>query len=177
MDTICTERLILRSFTPDDFPAFYAITSDPDTARLAGWGPDPDPVVARAFFLANEVAHPEWCSAICLTDGRVIGAVDAKPPHEWLRAQPRVQGLDGVALSFSIGKSWQNRGYMTEALRALLPVLLASHDYVNCGYFAENAASRAVQDKLGFQLLGLHRFERDGIAHDVVDNIIFPERR
>ena len=64
---------------------------------------------------------------------------------------------------------------MYEAVSAVIGHLfqLEGVDYINCGHFGFNIASRELQKKLGFSYLDTERFTQDGVEIEAVENILF----
>ena len=70
------------------------------------------------------------------------------------------QGQKGASLTFAIVRAEQRKGLMLEALTALIGQRFreGAVDYFDCEYQADNAASRGLQEKLGFRYWGTGQF-------------------
>ena len=139
MDSITTERLLLRPFAVGDAEDVLALMSDDYTCRMAGIPPFRTLADAEAFMA-------EWrFGAYAVTgkgDGRVIGVV-----------QVSAHVLDGFAeLGYWLAEDCRGRGYMTEALEALKETLFGCWwcDELRIKVFVGNEASRRVALKCGF---------------------------
>ena len=147
MPTLRTDRLILRPIREEDASAMYAYASDPQNLRFV-WFPQHTSVehsrqVILEFFLNRpQRGLPEPYAIVEAASGTMIGTIDIHT----------VRFGDVGELGYILNKAYWNRGYTTEALRALIGV--AFH---HCGFWrveiqhhADNDASRAVIRKAGF---------------------------
>ncbi len=143
-----TERLLLRPGWAEDAPALARAIADEAIVRNLSTAPWPYGVAEAEAFLASprDPIFPNFLIT------------------ERTTAAPRLIGACGfgrrpsgaVELGYWIGRSHWNRGFATEAGRALidiartlkLPQLEASH-------FVDNPASGRVLEKLGFVATGL----------------------
>lgn len=150
-----TERLILRDFIAEDWPAVLAYQHDerylryyPHTARTAA--------DVRAFvqmFLDQQRAEPrlKFQPAIVLKQsGQLIGncglRLDAPDSHE-------------ADMGFELAPDHWGNGYATEAAQAILRVGFGEMGLhrIWAACIAENQASARVLQKLGMRLEGLLR--------------------
>jgi RimJ/RimL family protein N-acetyltransferase len=157
VDTIQTQRLTLRPFTPDDAPALFAVFSLPEVARWSGTGtPMTDVSEAQARIERMPVRagdHPAagLFAVVPHDTGRVVGMA-------LLVRIPASKGFDGD--DHEVGwhlhpDAWGN-GFATEAATALvargfaagMPRVLAVTD-------PDNVRSQAVCTRLGMTDLGL----------------------
>ena len=104
-------------------------------------------------------------SLIEKTSGTVIGFLLEGEPEmpENLRT-----GLPekGKTLAYAVFPAFQRKGYMLEALQAVIPELFRKAEYIHCGHFEENIPSRELLRKLGF---------REYASHQVRDRLIIDE--
>jgi ribosomal-protein-alanine N-acetyltransferase len=90
--------------------------------------------------------------------GAFAGACGAKP-------------YDIAQRMFEIGfhflPSFWGRGYATEASRAVMTFVVERLEITElfAGHHPQNAASRALLERLGFEQIGTHLFERTGLDH------------
>ena len=140
--TLETERLVLRRFTPEDAPAFFAIMGDREVNTFLPWFPAQSLEAARRQLRAQYLDAYDlpmgYRYAICLKgEGAPIGYVNlsAGEAHDFgygLRREYWRQGLASEAGAAVIDR-----------LRAAgLPFITATHD-------VHNPASGAVMRKLG----------------------------
>lgn len=143
-----TERLILRSFTLEDAADVRCLTSDPDVASATYSIENPyEEGMAEAWI--------QWCHewledgeranfAITLkADGTLIGTVE-------LTFRIHLPYKDAV-LGYWIGKPYWNRGYATEAAKAVVAYGFREHeiDTIIADHAERNSASRRVMEKIG----------------------------
>jgi ribosomal-protein-alanine N-acetyltransferase len=144
---LMTERLILREFTPDDWPAVLAYQSDPLYLRYNPWS-ERTPEAVQEFvgmFLANQVDQPRFKFQLALvlrSSAELIGNCgirkDSFDAHE-------------ADIGYELSPAHWGRGYATEAARAILRfgfTELGVHR-VWSWCVAENTASAHVLEKLG----------------------------
>jgi len=141
MTTLRTRRLILREAVLDDAPRYALGIGEYDVARYLTPVPYP-------YTLAMAI---DWLRQ----------ARSARPECATLVIELPGQGLIGCLsliseLGYWIARPHWNRGYVTEAATALLDWHFGGCDAqtVACSAHHDNAASLAVQHKLGFAILG-----------------------
>ena len=126
-------RLLLRRLLPEDAPQMYA-----------NWASDP------------EVTRYQWAMVEKAT-GQVFGSIslynslpgEPQQKTEW----PGLDLTDGVwEPGYCIGRKWWNKGFTTEALRAVVAYWFTRTDssWLACGHAAANPASGRVMEKAGF---------------------------
>ena len=153
---LCTDRLLLRRFRPDDAPTLAAYRSVPEVARYQSW--DAPYPVARAREMIDGLGrlHPdtrgEWF-AFAVTDpatGAVLGDVAACTAGD----DPRL-----ATLGVTFAPAAQGHGYATEAVTALLDYLLVDRGKhrVSADCDARNAASAALMERVGLRREAHHR--------------------
>ena len=142
-----TGRLILRSFRPADAEEFAVYRSDPAVAHYQSWEVPYSLAKAKDFIKALEPARPgipgEWYQlALQLkASGQLIGdcafLVLAEVPQQ-------------AEIGFTLARSYQGQGYMTEAARRLLDYLFETFALhrVCAVCDVENAASARVLERL-----------------------------
>lgn len=145
-----TERLLLREFTGDDWPAVLAYQRDPRYLRFYEWTERSEADV-RAFvqqFIDQQAESPriEIQLAIIL-GGEVVGIVGLR------RASAGARVAD---TGFELAPQCWGRGYATEAARALLGYGFAELGLhrVTAHCVAENTASARVLERLGMRREG-----------------------
>lgn len=150
-----TERLILRRFTLEDAQAMYDNwTSDGEVTKYLMWPAHESVEVSRAV-LADWVAgydkpdYYQW--AIVPKDfGQPIGSIAV------VHQDDRV----GKAhIGYCIGKNWWHRGYMSEALEAVMEYLFESVGMrrLESRHDPRNPHSGAVMRKCGMKYEGTLR--------------------
>ncbi len=171
-----TPRLLLRKVAEEDYTYFQKYLMDKEMDRMMlRWPCETEEDVRLGFewFLHKEerayvIVHKDTDKTI-----GILTVYNRVP--ECVAAEDAVQGKSGKALSFSISREFQRRGFMYEAASAVIDHLfrVEKTDYINCGYLSYNAPSKALQEKLGFTYLLTERFLFDNQEMESVENILW----
>lgn len=147
VETIRTERLLLRPLRASDAGPISLHCSDLRVARMTATIPHPYPPGAAEAFIEGTLngrrAEEVWAIDATPVDGEELVGVAGYQPS-----------LGEVA--YWVGAPYWNAGYATEAVVALSRHLLGRPGMTRLGanVFAENAASAAVLIKAGFRECG-----------------------
>lgn len=153
-----TERLRLRPLTLADAESMYRNwTSDEEVARYVAWEPHSDIAVTQGLLnrWAEQYQDPSfynWGIEIKAT-GEVIGTFTFVSISE----------KDKLAkLGYCIGKAWWNKGYVTEAGRAIMDFGMdkLGLNRIEAVHEVRNPASGRVMAKLGMTYEGTMRQAR-----------------
>ena len=171
-----TERLLLRPFRQSDLQDLYEYLSQKEQQRLAG------NVSVNTLEDAREVldwilddSRPTRSFGIVLKkENRIIGNLSIGQ-YPFLEEDKVLRKLRGVSMSYVLNENYWRQGLMTEMLRAVYPLLFEKGklDYIQSGYFDFNAASAALQKKLGMQLWTEGVFEQNGERIKTKEMILF----
>lgn len=161
-----TARLILRSPAPADVEDFLEFRNSEFVLRYNAMTP-----ASREKTLAQFAQQPEQGNCLLLEQkatGTVIGAVF------WEEDSLR-WGIPSKELSYFIHKAHTRKGYMKEALRALIAWLFETENLtcVAARSFAPNTASRALLESLGFHQDGLIRKCVKGYGDVIFDDSVY----
>lgn len=171
-----TERLILRPFTEEDAEAMFRNwASDSEVTKYLTW-PTHDSVEVSRFVLHDWISHyaePGYYQWAIVPKDLVepigsIAAVQVNDTAQW------------VEIGYCIGKQWWHKGYVSEALKALIAFFF---DEVGVGriqarHDPRNPNSGAVMRKCGMVCEGtLRRADRNnqGICDVVVYSMLREE--
>lgn len=149
--TLQTERLVLRPWSESDAKALYRYASDPDIGPRAGW-PAHTSVDQSLQTIRDVLAVPETF-AITLRDANdpdvPVGAIGLKIGE----ASDLAIGSDQAELGFWIGKPLWGKGYMPEAVRAVMRYgfEVLGLEAIWAGHADDNYQSQRVQEKTGFK--------------------------
>ncbi|MDE0399558.1 MAG: GNAT family N-acetyltransferase [Candidatus Poribacteria bacterium] len=166
--TLHTERLILRSFTLEDAPDVQRSAGDRDVSSTLTSVPYPyeDGMAEEWFRFCHdsfEKGKGVHFAIALITDKSFIGTIGLEQldrKHE--------KG----ELGYWLGKPYWNRGYATEAARAVVAygfeVLKLNRIYAY--YYTRNPASGRVLEKIGMHTEGCLRqhIKKDGNFEDVI---------
>ncbi len=151
-DRFQTARLTLRRPTLDDAQAiFEEYAADPDVTKYLVFKPHHEVETVRVFLRELMAAVEEgtripW--AITLTGAdRLIGMLEI-----------RIDGV-GANLGYVLAKQYWGRGYMPEALRAVVDWAMAQPEIYRVWAFCDvdNQGSAHVMEKIGMQREGILR--------------------
>ncbi|MGR3715846.1 MAG: GNAT family N-acetyltransferase [Thermohalobaculum sp.] len=148
VETIRTERLVLRPLRASDAGPITLHASDERVARMTAAIPHPyPPGAAEAFIDGTQTgrrAEEVWAiDATPLGGEELIGVIGYMP-------QPGVLG-------YWVGPPYWNAGYATEAVAALVAHLFTARglERLDAAAFTDNAASASVLIKAGFRATGI----------------------
>lgn len=165
MDTIKTERLILRNFRPEDAPDLLAYLREPGASCFLSLKLDD---LAAAEAEATARAGSDENIAVCLAaTGRVIGDVFAMP-----------EPPDTYSVGWNFNAAFSGAGFATEAARALFDYLFTVKQARRLYAYVEedNVSSRRLCERLGMRVEGLFRefisFREDEHGNPVYENTL-----
>lgn len=144
-DILTTPRLLLRETTPKDVDAFLSIYSDPAITRYTeALYPREEEIAYTRDYIRNMYefyGFGIW-TVIERSTGVIIGRAGLT-----MR-----EGYEDPELGYVIGTPWQNKGYATEALRAILTYAKEELglDTLRALVKPDNKKSRHLLEKLGF---------------------------
>jgi len=149
---LTTERLVLRDFTGDDWPAVLAYQKNPLYLRYYAWM-DRTPAEVREFvgmFLANQQSVPRvkfQLASTLKTTGQLIGNCGIRLESAEARQ---------ADIGYELDPNYWGQGYATEAARAMVQYgfsqLRVHRIWSWC--IADNLGSARVLEKLGMRLEG-----------------------
>lgn len=175
LPTLYTERLILRRCNRKDIPAMYAVASNPNVTKYVMWNPHAS-IEATTEFVEGMIAQyaEGTCHAWAICDRETdtfMGLITF--------TNIRAKHFKGE-LGYWIGEPYWGKGYMTEALGAVVDYAfntLGMHR-ISAGHLVENPASGRVMQKIGMQFEGIRREDTflDGAFHDIARYAIINEK-
>ena len=150
--TLTSERLLLRPPSVEDAGAIYeGYARDPEVARFVIWTPhrsirDTQEFLKHFVALVDGDESFPWVITLA-ADGSVIGAMHLRVHPPW------------TEFGFNIERSHWNRGFGTEAVRAVIAFGLALQgiERVQATCHVENHASARVMEKAGMRWEGVLR--------------------
>ena len=162
--TIETERLTLRRFELTDAETMFRNwANDDEVTRFMRWQTHKDVDVSRGVMQQWVESYKDDSSyhwGICLKDGEMIGSIGAFVTEIDYRAN----------IGYCIGRKWWNKGYTSEALKALINYMFTNTDIerLEAYHAAENAASGKVMLNVGMAHEGFarHKFKSREGFHD-----------
>lgn len=160
-----TERLILREPEKEDAEPIRAFLQQDFVRRYNCLGELPTVEKTAALLLREPGSQLVICRK---EDLRVIGHIGME--QDALRYR-----VESICLDYYLGEEYSRKGYMSEALEALIGRLFSegSVEVICARAFSENAASIALLTKLGFVREGLLRRAVRNFEGKVFDDILF----
>lgn len=148
IQTLETERLILRKWKEEDLEDFYAYAKNPNVGPRAGWEPHKDLEtsfkILKTFIIGDEV----W-AIVCKKENKVIGSIGL---HRDMKRRNDGARMIGYVLR---EESW-GEGIMPEAVKRIVEYafLEVGLDLVSVYHYPFNEASRKVIIRCGFEYEG-----------------------
>ncbi|MDR0936099.1 MAG: GNAT family N-acetyltransferase [Oscillospiraceae bacterium] len=150
-----TKRLILRKFEIADAEAMYGNwAGDPEVTKYLTWqthsGVEATKQLLSEWLLEySKPDHYNW-AIVLKTPGEPIGSISV------VNVDDRVNYAE---IGYCLGQNWWNKGYMTEALTAVIKFLFeqVGANRIAAVHDANNPISGKVMLKCGLKYEGLHR--------------------
>ena len=144
-----TARLVLRPWREEDADALFRLSSDPEVGPRCGWEPHTSPEESRRI-IREVLKVPETYAVVRREDGALMGSIGLKTPEEIFPELPAVTQRE---LGYWLGRPYWGRGFMPEAVRALLERAFGALgcQAVWCAHYVWNDQSRRVIEKCGFR--------------------------
>lgn len=167
MQTLESERLILRSFTELDTDDLFLYAVDPDVGPRAGWKPHATRAeslgIVRMFIADDNVWAIERKD-----DHRVIGSLGLHN-DKW-RNLP-----DARMLGYVLSQDCWGHGYMSEAVRRAMEYAFteAGMRIMSVSHYTFNKRSRRVIEKCGFVYEGTIRSAFLRFDGEVFDEAVY----
>jgi RimJ/RimL family protein N-acetyltransferase len=139
-----TERLVLRPWREDDAETLFPYASDPEVGPAAGWAPHTSVEDSLGVLRAILIKPETWAITIKPSD-EAVGSIGVFPGSEERQGGEREIG-------YWIAKPFWGRGYVPEAVRALLDLYFSlGAERIWCAHADFNDKSRRVVEKCGFR--------------------------
>lgn len=142
-----TTRLTLRDLEPDDFHDLLALSSDPEVRRTNDYLPGEDALLRTwleetVSSAANQPRAAHQCAMILKATGAMIG---------WIGLE--VSNGGRIDFGYALRPTFWNRGYTTEAVRAMLEYSfnVLGARLVTAFHLEDNPASGRVMLKAGMR--------------------------
>lgn len=147
-----TERLILRAFTDDDLPDFFAYASVPGVGEMAGW-PHHQSIETSKEILRSFQEEKEVLALFHKAEKKVIGSFGIH--KSWANENENYKHLKTKKIGYVLSKDFWGQGLMPEAVRAVIDYGFNTLgiEAFTCEHFSENSQSRRVIEKIGFEFV------------------------
>lgn len=142
---ITTDRLILRPWEDTDAAALYEQAKSPEVGPVAGWPPHRD--IENSAEVIKQILKKDGNFAICLKDNVPIGAIGLMPEGGSVE-----MAENEAELGYWIGYPFWSRGYMKEAVKAIIEYGFNKKGYsaIWASYYEGNERSKRVMEACGF---------------------------
>jgi RimJ/RimL family protein N-acetyltransferase len=166
MPTLQTDRLRLRAFEPSDAPALQDMAGHPEVASTTLTIPHPYGDGVAEAWISNHAGYWEERRLLVLAvttpaDG-LVGAMSLRLRLDHGRGE----------LAYWIGVPFWNRGYATEAARAMMEYGFGELELnrIEALHIMRNPSSGRVMEKLGLKREGVLReyLRKDDVYEDTV---------
>ena len=162
---LCTERLTLRHFTPDDVDEAWRYRDDPEFAKHLPHIPQPFTYADARRFVETNIAGPwdRYPTFAVEYNGNLIGTVNLE-----------IDTDDQTAMiGYAISREQWGKGIAVEAARAVIEWSFESFDISKIWASTDSRHSRSLRvlEKLGmhrFDTLPNHHVDRQGHSVDEV---------
>lgn len=147
METLETQRLILRSWQENDLEDFYEYGKNPEIGPNAGWKPHSNIEESRKILNSFVKTDENW-AVVFKENKKAIGSLGIskdKIGHEGMGS--------GKEIGYVLSQDYWGKGLMTEAVKRVLEFAFKklNLDFVSVSHFPFNARSKRVIEKCGFK--------------------------
>ena len=148
METIFTDRLILRPWSLDDSSDLYEYAQSELVGPNAGWKPHKSEEESKEIinmFITNNDSY----AIVLKEENKVIGGIglhNRKPDVS-------LEDLEQREIGYVLNPKYWGNGYVPEAVRELLKYGFEKMnlDLIWCGHYDFNSKSKRVNEKCGFK--------------------------
>ena len=162
---LTTERLLLRPILPSDAADMFEYSCHPEVGPNAGWKPhetlEETHAILKEIFLDQE----DIFGIQLQTSGKLVGSIG-------LLTDPKRENPQARMLGYAIGRNYWGKGYMTEAVQAVVEYGFAVRGYqlLSAYCYPHNLRSQRVLQKCGFVYEG--RLTQAELLYDgtILDN-------
>ena len=151
-----SRRLILRPWEETDLQDLYEYASVEGVGERTGWLHHRS--IEESKQILNMFITGKKTLALQLKEtGKVIGSLGL----EELDPDPVEGAFYGREIGYVLSQDYWGKGLMPEAVKAVIDYCfnVCCFDYLTCGHFLQNAQSRRVIEKTGFQYFGESLYE------------------
>jgi len=170
LEIIVSDELLLRTWEGEDAPALFALT-DKNREYLAQWLPWlPSVQTVQDSKKFIQEAQSNWAQQATLELGiwrgeELLGCIGL---HELNRMH------DKTSIGYWLGAEFQGQGVMTQAVEALVAYSFGELEFhrVEIRAAADNMASRAIPERLGFLQEGVLR-QSERVGERYLDTVVY----
>jgi RimJ/RimL family protein N-acetyltransferase len=155
METIQTERLVLRTLCNDDFNDFYEYAKSTNVcSELSGWTHHVSSEQNARNFLASYVQSNDVWAIVLKENGRVIGHIKIYPDTNRGRFSEQ---NSAKLITYALSERYWGHGYMTEAVTRAVKYAfdVLGVEMLTAIHYPHNTRSKRVIEKCGFEYEGI----------------------
>ncbi len=162
-----TLNLIIRDFHFTDDKDYYEFAKLKEVGRNAGWKPHTSIGVTRNI-IASFIYQSDTFAIVSKKENKMIGTIS-------LYNNTNRKNVNAKEIGFSINPKYQNKGYATEACKAILKYGFSDKTttIISIACESTNIRSERVIMKCGFNYEGLIRQYRKLYNNEIIDAKIF----
>jgi len=162
---ILTQRLTLKPLTLEEAPAFHALTNDFDVLKMTASLTWPFTLQDAENLIRNKVGNQGKAGhlfGIYLSEQNLAATLPENKTPPLMGAislfktdNPNKDAPMHFTLGYHLGKNWWGKGYVSEAVRALLDWSSehwGTQIIIGAGHYPDNPASGRILTKNGFCL-------------------------
>lgn len=148
--TLTTKRLILRPWKISDMDDFFEYASVDGVGQMAGWIPHRN--IEESKEVLEEFIRGKKTFVLVYKE-KVIGSLGIEKYNE--EQYTELRELRGRELGYVLSKNYWGKGFMPEAVKAVLTYLFdtVGLDFVLAAHFKQNNQSKRVIEKCGFHYI------------------------
>jgi len=152
METLETQRLILRTWLNNDVHDYYEFASDEQVGIMAGFKPHESLFESQIILNIFMIQNKSW-AIYHRQDNKVIGYIDLHPDPK------RSSKIKCLSIGYSLNKKYWGQGIMVEASQAVMAYVFKELklDLLTIYHYTDNNQSKRVIEKLGFSYDGTLR--------------------
>lgn len=139
------QEIEVTDLVDSDFADYYEMLSDPVMAKKTGFEPVEDEKKAKMLFASENDTNKTFGIRL-ITSGKLIGIINVFPEI----GDNFEPDFKNVELGYFMHISYQQRGYMTSALKAVIHQLTVP-EIIEATVDSSNYPSQKVLHKLGFK--------------------------
>ena len=149
MNTLETERLILRKWQLDDLDDYYAYAKNPNIGSMAGWKPHSSKEESLTH-LKSFIENDEVWAIVLKENGKVIGHLKIYPDENRGKFSER---YSAKLINYALSEDYWAKGYMTEAVKSAVKYAFdeMNIEVLTAFHFPHNVSSKRILEKCGFE--------------------------
>ena len=146
-----TNKFVLRSFHINVLYDFFEYASVPGVGEMAGWSHHKNKDESKKI-LDIFISEDKTFAIVNKSNNKVIRSIGIEK-YGLEDKLTEFDGYIGREIGFVLSKDYWGKGYMKEAVQAVIKYLFDDlhYDFLLCSHFDNNNQSKRVQEKLGFK--------------------------